>query len=282
MSTVDLAAICFSGKQTRDFLQGMVTSDVSTLGSSRLLPTLFCQQQGKVFALGYLLERHGSVWFIAPQSHVVTVLKTLVPYCQLSRVQMQRVSVYCTAYHADDCSHTPLVICDHTQTDFSFFLGNRLKVSVSLQGADHTDSVEESTDWLVCLMQLGTPILTESLLNRFTPNQLSLVPSAWVSLKKGCYCGQEIIARTHHLGKVKKSLALLKSNQLTTQIDSGQTLQIDGYSSSFSVLMACHAGDDFFIQIVGPNLSRSDTHMVLLLPDGQRITALRCLPAMAK
>lgn len=282
MTALDLAIVSFSGKQTRDFLQGMVTSDVNALSSSTLLPTLFCQQQGKVFAAGYLLERNESVWFLAPKSHVSMVLKTLVPYCQLSRVQMQCVCVHCYACQVDDRSYAPLVVHGSTETSFSFFLGEHLDVIVSLQESDHPDSTVYPTGWLTSLMRLCIPILTEPVLNRFTPNQLSLVPSDWVSLQKGCYCGQEIIARTHHLGKVKKSLTLLKSNQPISQIDPGQAIQIDGHSSSFTVLMTCHSGDDFLIQIVGPVLSKSDTHLVLLLPDGQRIASSLCLPALAK
>ena len=47
----------------------------------------------------------------------------------------------------------------------------------------------------------------------FIPQMLNLQAVGGVSFKKGCYTGQEIVARTHYLGKVKRHLFRLKSLQ---------------------------------------------------------------------
>lgn len=57
----------------------------------------------------------------------------------------------------------------------------------------------------------GVPRLPEAQREQWTPQQLSLERLPAFSVKKGCYPGQEIVARTHFLGKAKRGLALLES-----------------------------------------------------------------------
>ena len=51
-----------------------------------------------------------------------------------------------------------------------------------------------------------TPFITSSFIETYTPQMLSLDILDGVSFEKGCYPGQEIVARTHYLGEAKKSL----------------------------------------------------------------------------
>jgi folate-binding protein YgfZ len=58
----------------------------------------------------------------------------------------------------------------------------------------------------------GLPRLPESQREQWTPQQLSLERLPAFSVKKGCYPGQEIVARTHFLGQAKRGLALLDAD----------------------------------------------------------------------
>ena len=63
--------------------------------------------------------------------------------------------------------------------------------------------------WHHILMHQGDVCITDTIHTQYLPSLLTLNPSAWLSLSKGCYLGQEIIARLHHKGKLKKSLKRL-------------------------------------------------------------------------
>lgn len=63
--------------------------------------------------------------------------------------------------------------------------------------------------WRQSDLRLGLPRLVETQRETWTPQQLGLDRLAAYSVKKGCYPGQEIVARTHFLGKAKRSVALL-------------------------------------------------------------------------
>ncbi|SEL00059.1 hypothetical protein SAMN05428989_1230 [Pseudoxanthomonas sp. GM95] len=68
--------------------------------------------------------------------------------------------------------------------------------------------------WRDIDLRHGLPRLDASQREQWTPQQLSLERLRAFSVKKGCYPGQEIVARTHFLGKAKRGLALLDSDAL--------------------------------------------------------------------
>lgn len=79
------------------------------------------------------------------------------------------------------------------------------------------DSVAPDADaaarWAALDLTYGLPRLDASQAEAWTPQQLSLDRLKAYSVKKGCYPGQEIVARTHFLGQAKRGLVLFESNQ---------------------------------------------------------------------
>ena len=67
--------------------------------------------------------------------------------------------------------------------------------------------------WRMFDLEHGLPRLGPDQSGQWTPQQLSLERIRGFSVKKGCYPGQEIVARTHFLGKAKRGLALLESDR---------------------------------------------------------------------
>ncbi|KGM57705.1 hypothetical protein N799_00530 [Lysobacter arseniciresistens ZS79] len=66
--------------------------------------------------------------------------------------------------------------------------------------------------WRLFDLEHGLPRLADGQFGQWTPQQLSLERLRGFSVKKGCYPGQEIVARTHFLGKAKRGLVLLESD----------------------------------------------------------------------
>jgi folate-binding protein YgfZ len=76
-----------------------------------------------------------------------------------------------------------------------------------------TDPGFES-DWRQADLRYGLPRLDSGQREAWTPQMLSLQRLEAFSLAKGCYPGQEIVARTHYLGQAKRELALLEGQSL--------------------------------------------------------------------
>ena len=83
-------------------------------------------------------------------------------------------------------------------------------------GSPHLAASDPATDarWLAADLALGLPRLPVSQREAWTPQMLSLERLNAYSLKKGCYPGQEIVARTHYLGQAKRRLAGLSGTGL--------------------------------------------------------------------
>ena len=75
-------------------------------------------------------------------------------------------------------------------------------------------------DWLACETLDGIPQLYEQTQGKFILQELNLQELGAVSFKKGCYTGQEIIARIKFLGKSKKRMFLLQGT--TNSVSSGR------------------------------------------------------------
>lgn len=81
-------------------------------------------------------------------------------------------------------------------------------------GAQHvgTDHVVDQQRWLRVDLAHGLPHLGDGSPEQWTPQQLSLDRLRAYSVSKGCYPGQEIVARTHFLGQAKRALTLLQAD----------------------------------------------------------------------
>ncbi|MCY7354193.1 MAG: folate-binding protein [Lysobacter sp.] len=76
-----------------------------------------------------------------------------------------------------------------------------------------TPDADAAARWTAFDLAHGLPRLDASQTEAWTPQQLSLDRLKAYSVKKGCYPGQEIVARTHFLGRAKRGLVLFESNQ---------------------------------------------------------------------
>lgn len=103
--------------------------------------------------------------------------------------------------------------------------------------------------WAVQDLAFGLPRLPRGAIESFTPQMLGLDALAAYSVKKGCYPGQEIVARTHFLGQAKRSLQRLAADAPFTV---GEALSIDGHGIG-EVLCAASFG------------ARHEAHAVLAL-----------------
>jgi folate-binding protein YgfZ len=105
-------------------------------------------------------------------------------------------------------------------------------------GAPATEDREQSEAWRRLDIAHGLPRLASSQAEQWTPQQLSLDRLRAYSVKKGCYPGQEIVARTHFLGQAKRGLARLRVEAAAP----AEVMSADGSRALGQLL--CTAGDE--------------------------------------
>ncbi len=93
--------------------------------------------------------------------------------------------------------------------------------------------------WIAFDLVHGLPRLPSSQREQWTPQQLSLDRLRAYSVKKGCYPGQEIVARTHFLGQAKRGLVLFASDAPLTP-----GMQVDDGERALGPIVSAAASDD--------------------------------------
>ncbi len=186
-TTSQFRAIDVGGPDAVDFLQGQLTLDVSKLTPTTLSPGAWLNPKGRVITL---LDAHAStagVRLILPAVLVESVLKRLQMYRLRAAVSFDQQSVFpCLS---DSPATAVATRWDPKNGQAEFYTSEP-----STTNAAHSA-------WRLAF---GLPAIDESNTEKFTAHQLNLDLLDAVAFDKGCYSGQEIVARTQHLGRVKR------------------------------------------------------------------------------
>ena len=194
----------FSGAKTKEFLQGQVTCDIRALkrhGDASLAAC--CDHRGRMIANFWVVQYHDDVLFILPSSVADTVKTHLQKFAMFSKVTIQidaqfYIAEAFDAFNLHEHHHDTVFITLPTANRF-------LVLAQSNPFSDVTPNEEESLWRLhnvhdhLCVLYPETSLL-------FTPHMISLEKLGGVSFQKGCYVGQEIVARTEYLGKTKRHI----------------------------------------------------------------------------
>ena len=130
------------------------------------------------------------------------------------------------------------------ELDFSASGGPRtLRIATNSPRVGEMASVIAEQRWATFDLAHGLPHLGADQVESWTPQMLSLERLHAFSLKKGCYPGQEIVARTHYLGHAKRGLARIGGHALTV----GNEISADGRVLGSIV---CSIGDEALAVLV--------------------------------
>lgn len=105
----------------------------------------------------------------------------------------------------------------------------------SIEPGQAPQSDDFTAQWRAMDLRHGLPRLVESQREQWTPQQIALDRLNAYSIKKGCYPGQEIVARTHFLGKSKRSLRLLQGAEA---VQAGAEVKADDATTGAIVSVA--------------------------------------------
>ena len=264
-----LSCLCLSGNNIRDFLQGLLTCDVNNLDTHTASATLLCQHQGKTVASGIIcLLSEQDARLILPADLADRVRDILRPYAQLSRITLSApsASTLSTYAYADaqpitnmpstKLSHTWRddgmgLVCLHENPYIVLCTGPKESVTTWAAQLSHPQ-IKRLSSWQALLIQHGHLFLPAAVSGLFTPNMLSLAPSKTVSLHKGCYLGQEVIARTYHLGQVKRFLHTFQTTMLQAPLPAGTVLQLADSNQKAYVVQSGITKNTLWFQVVMP------------------------------
>lgn len=205
------------------FLQAQTMNDVRALAPGHWQWNGWLSAKGRVIALFALLRQaEDQFLLILPDFPAAELAPLLQRFVFRSKVRLDSNPAFCCAAEWPADGDIPVepnlarVEADGTvQLDFSGDAAVRQLVLLApghpALGGPDTGNDER---WRLADLEHGLPRLDLSQREAWTPQMLSLERLRAFSLKKGCYPGQEIVARTHFLGQAKRGLALLRGEAL--------------------------------------------------------------------
>lgn len=243
-----------SGADAVTFLQGQLTCDISEL-DNQVIWGAYCNIKGRVVALFRLFKHHQCCFLIVSQGLANKLIKTLQRYIFRAKVNVVRADYYC--YGLLQCPRTDCPEGQYMPQHEDYYLALPHQRGLFLTPQQLADAYDNSNAWQQAAIALNEPQLYPQTCALFLPDELGLDALGAVSLNKGCYVGQEIIARMHYLGKAKKTM-----RQITHQIkaEPGATLYHDAQAVGHIITSA--ATDDGFVSLA--NLKKDITAPVYL------------------
>ncbi|WP_222564650.1 YgfZ/GcvT domain-containing protein [Novilysobacter antarcticus] len=206
------AVITLLGRDAVAFAQAQFMNDVDALADGEWHWSGWLTPKGRVIALFALLRKDPqTLWLVLLDGDAEAIVQRLRGYIFRSKVTIEideGVTVggrFAAAARARGYA----IAEDGVNVELDLGTGEQPR---SLLIGGHLDAARDdcaAAHWRVADLQDGLPRLTDSEREQWTPQQLSLERLQAFSVKKGCYPGQEIVARTHFLGKAKRGLALL-------------------------------------------------------------------------
>lgn len=221
------SAIALSGEEQSQYLQGQVTCDVNALTANSLMNGAHCNAKGKVFSCFRLFNRDNKHILLQPKSTLTASLSELKKFGVFAKVDIQACddlafyaligsnasTIITNKFGQVPNSSTPVIQLE--QTTLVYLPGN-IDRYLLIDSADALHALAKSLDlpiydhslWDLLEIKLGFPLMTNTD-QEYVPQMLNIQAIDGISFTKGCYLGQETVARMQYLGRNKKALFIL-------------------------------------------------------------------------
>lgn len=218
--------LAIQGADAKSFLQGQLTSDLDLLTPQLSQLCGFCTPKGRLISNFRLFQHGDTVFAIIPTGVFETTLTQLQHFVVRSNVQMGDATealIHIGAQgekitselieHVGKLPEQVHGVLQHENYIIIKISEHRYEIFCNLQDAktlwqylDVQCTAVGNANWEMRNIRDGIPEITASTTEAFVPQMVNMDIIEAISFTKGCYTGQEIVARTHYLGKQKRRM----------------------------------------------------------------------------
>ncbi|MFA6313447.1 MAG: folate-binding protein YgfZ [Sterolibacterium sp.] len=227
----DLGLIRVGGDDATAFLHNLLTNDLKGLAADGVQLSGLCNPKGRLLA-NFLIWHEGADLMLALSADLLaSILKKLSMYVLRSKVRLadasgERVLIGISGPEASkalaDLGSMPMElfkVASIEQGQVLCLADNRYLLAVTSSAAEGVWSrlavrarPAGLAAWHWLEIRAGIPRISAATQEEFIPQMVNFELIGGVSFKKGCYPGQEIVARTQYLGKLKRRMYLARSD----------------------------------------------------------------------
>ncbi|MDP3856334.1 MAG: hypothetical protein Q8Q73_01085 [Stagnimonas sp.] len=297
----DLALIRARGAEARGFLQAQLSNDVARISVTQAQLSGYCGPKGRALAVFTVaqLESADSLGLELPAELLAPTLKRLRMFVLRSKLVLDDASAEWPALGLAGSQaaelltrlnlSVPTVALGTAMTEGALVLRRpgvwpryvlraapeRLALIVQALAALPELPVQ---DWARAELLAGMPQVRAATVDHFVPQTIDLDLAGGISFSKGCYPGQEIVARVHYLGRLKQRLHLAECAEAA---EPGQAVLLaGGDGQAVGEVMDCAPGvDGGYLIALTLRLDQADsTGLRLERPEGALLAGVRAAP----
>ncbi|MBQ5945925.1 folate-binding protein YgfZ [Massilia sp. ST3] len=238
-TVTDLGLIAVAGDDAASFLHGQLTSDVEHLGPIEARLAGYCTPKGRLQATFLMWRDSEAVYLQLPRAIQAPLQKRLGMFVLRSKAKLRDATdeapfqavlglggakaEAALSRHAGTLPAAPMSKADGafgtvirlhdaafegTQAPRYLWLTSAENGLAALSALKDELALGGNQAWQLAAIHAGAPQVTAATQEQFVPQMVNLELLGGVNFKKGCYPGQEIVARTKYLGKIKRRAAL--------------------------------------------------------------------------
>ena len=200
VSLSQFAVIKLSGEQSHSFLQGQVTCNVDDIKASEWQAGAHCNAKGKAWSTFIAFEQNDALYLVMTKESA-----------EVSLAELNKYGVFSKTDITDDTNNWHIYGSNEavaSQKSIELTQGHVLVLSRE----ELTVTADSSNEWWNNEVLSGRAHLFAKTIGEYVPQMINLQALNYISFNKGCYMGQEMVARMRYLGKNKRALYLAETD----------------------------------------------------------------------
>ncbi len=217
------------GADSEKLLQGQISVDVPKILTDKAQLAVLCNPKGRIVSLFHIHRITNGFRFILPKEIAEPAILHLKKYAVFYKVSITSASdsLRLIAINTDSKVNNDLQAIDIPSIDLSIIYEESSNSMASYADSANTQILDTDSHWYWQLASNRVTWLTAFSCEQFLPHNLDLPKLSAIDFNKGCFTGQEVIARMQYKGKLKQHLQLLTTEQFIELAPMQKLLQDD-------------------------------------------------------
>jgi folate-binding protein YgfZ len=283
----DLAVIAVSGRDARKFLHAQLTQNIDDLPGDRAALAAWADARGRVRAIFQVVEDNERWLLVTSAELVAKLLPQLRLFVLRDDVVLAHAAELMVAAIVGDARawfQSRAIVLESSMSSVAradgltwIRIGADLVYAIGTPGAIRApvralaESPADHAD--LALIRLGLPFVGVAQSEQYTAHMLNLDRLGGISFDKGCYPGQEIVARTQNLGAVKRRLRRFRSTATRVPARASAVLDANGAHAGEVLRAAAADGGIELLAVVPVDAGRLSSDGVALVEVSAAIRA---------
>ena len=231
-----LGIVEIKGGDSAEFLQGQMTQDIYSIEDSEATLTSVLNPQGRIISTAFVFKWGESFILMVSNEVLDKLIAWLSRFILRSEVEITKSEDSVFGLNQENAKKLCNILNVETK-DIGFESDESCLKTIEAdderaflisKSENLLDDLSISTlttkDWKMSDINAGIPIIYGENIEKFIPQMVNLDLINGISFSKGCYTGQEIVARVQHKGKVKQRMFRITGKASNKKIDSGSAI----------------------------------------------------------